>query len=82
MCLQTVGTQDYSKSINSYVWMNAMINESEAPGMFYSNEFKEWADYVIQEDFNMDQDCITLRNCRDLYLHLLSISQSSDSDSS
>lgn len=57
-----------------------MVNESEQPKPFYSNEFQEWADFVLQRDFNMRREDITQAVCRDMYLHLLSESLTSDVD--
>ena len=48
-----------------------MVSESEPPAPFYSEQFKEWADYVMMRDFHMNQVDITQSNCRDVYLHLL-----------
>ena len=53
-----IGTTDYSKPIDSLVWINAMINESESPGKFFSDEFKDWSDAVLDE-IGLTQEDIT-----------------------
>lgn len=69
--LYITGATDYSKEFPVEVWLAAMVSESEPPASFYSDEFKEWADYVIMRDFYINQAGITHSNCRDVYLHLL-----------
>lgn len=64
------GTEDHAKDLNPTVWVNAMATESEQPGEFYSTEFKNWADKVLDE-ININQDDITSHNCKQVYLHLV-----------
>lgn len=66
-----VGTTDYSKEFPIEVWLAAMLNESEKPASFYSDQFKEWADYIILRDRHITQEQITQTNFRDIYLHLV-----------
>ena len=66
-----IGRSDYSKDFPVNVWMAAMLNESQLSAPFYSDEFKEWANYVIMRDFNINQVDITQDNCCDVYLHLI-----------
>lgn len=47
-----------------------MANESEAPKEFYSTEFKDWADAVLEE-INITQADITPHCCKQVYLHLV-----------
>ena len=68
--IYSLGTENYWKEIDSKVWLNAMFNESEQPGQFYTNNFKQWADLALQE-FNMVQEDIGIFDCKDIYLHLI-----------
>ena len=58
-----------------------MVRESEPPQPFYSEEFKEWADFVLLRDFNMEQDDITQTNCCNVFRHLVRESETSDEES-
>ena len=71
LALYITGATEYSKEFPVEVWLAAMVSESEPPASFYSDEFKEWADYVIMREFHINQAGITHSNCRDVYLHLL-----------
>ena len=64
----SLGTADFSKEIDPNVWMNAML-QSEIPGQFYPEEFREWADCVLEE-WNIVQEDITPQYCREIYIHL------------
>ena len=66
------GSKDYSVVFDVNIWLHAMFTESESPSPFYSEEFKEWADYVIHHELNMTQEDITQTSCRNVYLHLIS----------
>ena len=46
-----------------------MLRESEPLEPFYSAEFQELADYVLQ---HMDHESITQLTCRDVFLYLIS----------
>ena len=64
--INSLGTENYWKEVNSEVWLNAMLNESEPPGQFYSDNFKQWADIVLQE-LSMLQEFLS----GDIYLYLI-----------
>ncbi len=49
--------------------MKAMLSESQSPDEFYPVQFKEWADYVIEE-LNMAQEDITSQYCEEVYMYL------------
>lgn len=72
-----IGTVDYSKPYSSSIWARAraraMLVESEDPEPFYTDNFKEWADENIQQEFGFTQEAITFTNCIDVYMYLVSI---------
>ena len=51
-----------------------MINESESPGKFFSDEFKDWSDAVLDE-IGLTQEDITPQCCKDIYLYLVNYTQ-------
>ena len=70
LCTKCVGTQDYSKNFDVNIWLRAMVSESQSSPPFYSNEFKEWADFILREELGMTQEDITQTSCRGVYLYL------------
>ena len=36
------------------------------PNHFYPDEFKETADFILNRDFNIAQDCITVENAEQI----------------
>ena len=66
-----IGTQDYSMDFDANIWLRAMVSESDSPPPFYSEEFKEWADFILQEELEMTQEDITQGSCRGVYLYLI-----------
>ena len=57
-----------------------MVRESETPPPFYSQEFEEWADFVLLRDFHMEQKDITQSDCCDIFQHLIRESETSDEE--
>ena len=65
---------DCIKPIDSTIWVKAFLDETVEPQPFYPDEFKEWADDII-EDFNLTQEQITSLLCKELYLYLVSMEE-------
>ncbi len=70
-----IGTVDCIKPIDSTIWVKAFLDETGASAIFYPDEFKEWADDNILEDFNLTQEQILSLICKELYLYLLSMDE-------
>ena len=66
-----LGAEDYLKPFSTAVWVNAMLEKSEPLAPFYPVVFKAWADTVLRQDFNMDQQSIKQSDCQSVYLHLV-----------
>lgn len=65
--LTTIGAVDQLRSLDANTWVHAMMNESDTPDPFWTEEFQAWADDVLLTDFNITQDASEVR---DLYIHL------------
>ena len=70
-----IGTVGCIKPIDSAMWVKAFLDESVEPQPFYSDEFKEWADDILEEDFDLIQEQITSLICKELYLYLVSMEE-------
>ena len=66
---------DCIKPIDSAMWVKAFLDESVEPQPFYPDEFKEWADDILEEDFDLIQEQITSLICKELYLYLVSMEE-------
>ena len=64
------GAEDYIKSADRDLWLQAMLDKAQPSPPFYSPEFEEWANAVL-EDMDLDHKNITPQNCRAVYLKLL-----------
>ena len=51
--LQTV---DCVKPVDTDICVKAFLDESEEPELFYPQDFKEWADDILEEDYDMSNN--------------------------
>ena len=54
------------------MWVRAYINESQDTPPFYTQEFQQWADELLETNFNIKQIDITPTLCKDIYIYLSS----------
>lgn len=65
------GVEDYGHPLDISVLKYYFTVLARRPNHFYPEEFKEVADAVLNRDFNITQNCITVENAEQMYLHLL-----------
>lgn len=65
------GTQDYLKSADREVWLEARASESIAPPLFYPDWFNRVCLAIIQEAWGMEITDISPHNCRAIYINLI-----------
>lgn len=66
---------DCIKPIDSAIWVKAFLDETVEPQPFYPDEFKEWADDILEDDFNLTQEQIISLIYKELYLYLVSMEE-------
>ena len=64
------GAEDYLKSVDGQLWVQAVIDKSQPPPPFYCVEFKDWAD-AVYADMGLTQANVTPYNCRAIYIKLI-----------
>lgn len=60
-----IGTVDCIKPVDSAIWVKAFLDETAEPKPFYPDNFKEWADNILEEDFDLTQQQITSLMCEE-----------------
>ena len=65
------GTVSYKKGTNFDVWTHCYIEHAHKPKPFYPEEFKAGAVAILERDFNLCEDEITLENAESIYMHLI-----------
>ena len=61
----------YKKGTNFDVWAHCYIEHARKPKPFYPEEFKAAAVAILERDFNLCEDEITLENAESMYMHLI-----------
>ena len=63
--------QNCLQEIDTDLWARAMLQESEAPPLFYDDIFQSEAAAVLHNDLHMRHTDITFGNCKTVYIHLV-----------
>ncbi len=79
MCLQInnlllLGCNNYLKTVNPVLWVEAMSTESCEAEELYSDEFHARCHELVEQQYGIDlNSAITNENCVDVYLYLISV---------
>lgn len=65
-----IGGVQCLQSINSDLWLHAMMNESCACPRFYSTTFERVTSELLQHVRGITRESITIDNCKDVYTEL------------
>ena len=68
-----IGSQSYKKELDYDVWIHCYLEHARNPPALYPPEFEAAAMAIIEQDFNMTKDDITLQNAEIIYLHLVQV---------
>ena len=61
----------YKKSTKFDVWAHCYIEHAQRPKLFYPEEFQAAAAAILERDFNLCEDEITLDNAESIYMQLV-----------
>ena len=66
-----LGVQSYKKGLDYDVWIHCFLEYARKPSPFYPPEFEDAATAILERDFNMSENNITLENAESIYCHLV-----------
>ena len=66
-----IGVQSYKKGLDYDVWIHCYLEYARKPSPFYPQEFEDAATAILERDFNMTKENVTLENAEPIYLHMV-----------
>ena len=66
-----IGVQSYKKGLDYDVWIHCYLEYARKPCPIKPLEFEDAATAILERDFSMCKDNITLENTESVYCHLV-----------
>ena len=66
-----IGVQSYKKGLDYDVWIHCYLEYARKPSPFYPPEFEDAATAILERDFSMTRDNLTIENAEPVYHHLV-----------
>ena len=71
LCYVHVGAQCYKKDVDYGIWVHCYLEHARKPSPLYPPEFEAAATAILERDFNIAKDDISLQNSEQIYIHLV-----------
>ena len=68
-----VGTQSYKKELDYDVWIHCYLEYARKPPPLHPPEYEAAATAILERDFDITKDDITLQNAEAIYVYLIQV---------
>ena len=65
------GTVAYKKPIDFDVWTHCYVEYARQPSSYFPEEFQAAAAAILEQDFHLTEEGITLENAETIFSHLV-----------